>query len=73
MAAIEVGRVCVKTTGRDSGSKVVITKVLDKNFVQIKGLGYKKHAKCAIRHLEPTAKVVSAKTDAEVDAELAAN
>ena len=36
MAAIEVGRICVKTKGRDSGEKVVITKIIDDSFVMIR-------------------------------------
>ena len=67
MAAIEVGRVCVKIAGRSCGAKVVITKIIDKNFVQIIEKGAKKPVRCAVRHLEPTLKVVSEK---EIDAEI---
>ena len=53
--AIKVGRVCIKTRGRDAGSKVVITKVIDDCFVQVKSDARKgKERKCSIRHLEPT-------------------
>ncbi len=37
MPAIEIGRVCVKTAGKDAGKYCVITKVIDKNFVEITG------------------------------------
>jgi len=37
MPAIEVGRVCVKTTGREAGKKCVIVDVIDKNFVLVTG------------------------------------
>ncbi len=59
MAAIEVGRVCVKTAGNDAGEKVTITKVIDKNFVEIKKENGKT-SRCSIRHLEPTAGVSKA-------------
>lgn len=59
MSAIKVGRVCIKTRGRDAGEKVVITKVIDENFVEIKSESRKKERRCAIRHLEPTEVSVS--------------
>ena len=60
MAAIEVGRICVKTKGRDSGEKVVITKIIDDSFVMIRSPARKKgDRKCAVLHLEPTETKVS--------------
>ena len=59
MSAIKTGRVCVKIAGRDASEKVVITKVVDNNFVMIKSPARKKERKCSIRHLEPTDVVVS--------------
>jgi len=61
MAAIQVGRVCIKTKGRDSGEKVVVTKVIDANFVMVRSPARKKgERKCAVLHLEPTETTVSA-------------
>jgi large subunit ribosomal protein L14e len=37
MPAVEVGRICVKTAGRESGKKCVIVDVMDKSFVLITG------------------------------------
>ncbi|MEM3361874.1 MAG: hypothetical protein QXV64_02960 [Candidatus Anstonellaceae archaeon] len=54
MAAIKEGRICIKLAGRDAGQKVVITKIIDKNFVMIKSPARKKERRCSIRHLEPT-------------------
>lgn len=55
MAAIEEGRVCILKFGKGSGEKVTITKVLDENFVMVKGeKGKEKRAN--IRHLEPVSK-----------------
>lgn len=37
MPAIEVGRICQKTAGREKGKKCVIIDVTDKSFVMITG------------------------------------
>ena len=37
MPAIEVGRVCVKVAGRETGKKCVIVEVMDKSFVLVTG------------------------------------
>jgi large subunit ribosomal protein L14e len=55
MAAIEEGRICVKTMGKDSGDEVTITKVVDRNFVMVKD-AKGKESRVSIRHLEPTSR-----------------
>lgn len=62
MAAIEVGRVCVKTAGREAGEKCVILDVIDKNFVEVVGVNVK-NRRCNINHLEPTEKKIEIKSD----------
>ena len=52
MALIEVGRLCIKKFGRDAGSRAVITKVIDKNFVNIITTERPKERKCNVKHLE---------------------
>ncbi len=37
MPAVEVGRICVKTAGRENGKKCVIVDVMDKSFALITG------------------------------------
>jgi large subunit ribosomal protein L14e len=37
MPAIEVGRICVKLAGRETGKKCVIIDVMDRSFVLITG------------------------------------
>ena len=37
MASIEVGRVCVKTAGREAGEKCAIVEIIDENFVEVVG------------------------------------
>jgi len=48
---LSIGRLCVKTCGRDAGKKCVIVDVLDNNFVMIDGATRRR--KCNILHLEP--------------------
>jgi ribosomal protein L14E/L6E/L27E len=52
LALIEVGRVCVKKFGRDAGSRAVITKVIDRNFVNIITAERQKERRCNVKHLE---------------------
>jgi len=60
MAAIEIGRVCYKTTGRNAVKKVVVTEMGKDSTVTIMGEGIKKQ-KCNIRHLFPTKKTIETK------------
>ena len=56
MSAIEVGKICVKLTGREAGRKCVIVDIIDKNFVLITGpktvTGIKRR-RANINHIEP--------------------
>ena len=47
---IELGRLCVKTAGRDAGKEALIVEVLDKNFVLIDG--NTRRRKTNVDHLE---------------------
>ncbi len=51
MAAIQVGRKCVKTKGRKAGETMEIVKVIDKNFVEVKD-EKGKVKRCNMLHLE---------------------
>lgn len=48
---IELGRICMKTSGRDAGKIVVVVDKVDENFVIIDG--NVKRKRCNITHLEP--------------------
>ena len=37
MPAVEVGRICVKQVGRETGKKCVIIDIMDKSFVLVTG------------------------------------
>jgi large subunit ribosomal protein L14e len=56
MPAIEVGRICVKVSGREAGKKCVIVDLTDKSFVLITGpkkvTGVKRRRANA-NHIEP--------------------
>jgi large subunit ribosomal protein L14e len=57
MPAIEIGRICVKTAGREVGRKCVIMDIIDPNTVEITGpkeLNGVKRRRASIRHIEPT-------------------
>jgi len=67
LAAMEVGRICVKTVGREAGKKCIIVDIVDKNFVLITGAN--------INHLEPTQEKIDVNrgaTDEEVNEALKA-
>jgi large subunit ribosomal protein L14e len=57
LPAIEVGRICIKTLGREAGKKCVVIDMVDKNFVLITGpkkVSEIKRRRANISHLEPT-------------------
>jgi len=56
MPAIEVGRICLKLAGRESGKKCIIVEVIDKGFVIITGpkkLTGVKRRRASINHIAP--------------------
>lgn len=70
MPLVEVGRVCVKKFGRDAGDKAVVTKVIDKNFVEIMSHSRPKARRCNIKHLEFLSEKIDAKNSAEINTTL---
>jgi len=70
MVSIEVGRICVKLTGRETGMKCVVVDVIDKNFALVtgpKGVTGVRRRRTNVDHLEPTSEVVELKKDATDD------
>jgi large subunit ribosomal protein L14e len=70
MPAIEVGRICQKTFGRETGKKCVIVDVMDKSFVLITGpksLTGVKRRRVNINHIEPLQDKVDIKKGASDD------
>ena len=67
MPAIEVGRVCVKVAGRESGRRCVIVDVMDKSFVLVTGpkkvTGVKRR-RVNINHVAPLKDILQIKRGA---------
>ncbi len=64
---IEVGRLCLKIAGRESGRYCVVVKKMDENFVMVTGpmeLTSVKRRRCNIDHLEPVMETLNIKSDA---------
>ncbi|MHC1563996.1 MAG: 50S ribosomal protein L14e [Candidatus Hecatellaceae archaeon] len=57
MVIPEIGRVCIKKTGREAGRRCVVVDTIDKNFVLVTGprnvTGVRRR-RCNVDHLEPT-------------------
>ena len=67
MPSIEVGRICVKLNGRETGQKCVIVDVIDKNFVLITGpkkISGVRRRRTNLKHLEPTDDMIEVKKGA---------
>ena len=67
---MEVGRVCVKLSGRETGKKCVVVDVVDKNFVLVTGpksvTGVRRR-RTNVDHLEPTSELIELKKGAADD------
>jgi len=67
LSAIEIGRICIKTYGREAGKKCVIVDVIDKNFVLVTGpksINKLKRRKANVNHVEPTQEKIDIKRGA---------
>jgi large subunit ribosomal protein L14e len=70
MPAIEVGRICVKQLGRESGKKCVIIDVMDKSFILITGpkkITGVKRRRVNLNHLMPLEDKLDVKRGASDD------
>ena len=72
MPAIEVGRICLKVSGRESGRKCVIIDIMDKSFILVTGpksvTGVRRR-RTNINHVEPLQDKIEIKrgaTDEEI-------
>ena len=62
---MEIGRVCIKTAGRDSNKYCIVIDVVDDRFVMVDGQTRRKKAN--ILHLEPTRLMADIKKNAGHD------
>ena len=63
MSVYDIGRLCVKTMGRDAGYHCVIVDVIDKNYLLIDGLKIRRR-RVNYRHIEPIAETIEIKKGA---------
>ena len=66
-----VGRICMKTAGREAGKFCVIVDVVDDKFVMVTGpkaATHVKRRKCNMEHLEPTPEVIKIAKNASDEA-----
>lgn len=68
MSLVEVGRICIKTHGRESGKKCVVVERIDKNFVLITGppeITGVRRRRSNVDHIIPTKKTIKIKASAD--------
>ena len=67
MSIFDVGRICIKTYGKEIGEKCVIIDVIDKSFVLVTGpkkLSKLKKRRSNVKHLEATETAINIKQGA---------
>ncbi|MBY9014443.1 MAG: 50S ribosomal protein L14e [Candidatus Lokiarchaeota archaeon] len=64
MSVYDIGRVCVKTTGREAGKYCVVVDIIDKNYVIIDGLNVRRR-RANYKHLEPISETIDIKKGAK--------
>ena len=64
MSVYDIGRVCVKTMGREAGNYCVIVDIIDKNYLLIDGLKIKRR-RVNYNHIEPTTDMIEIKKGAK--------
>ena len=67
MTAMDIGRICIKTRGREAGRRCVVVDLVDKNFVLITGpkeLTGVKRRRANVNHLSPTEERIEIKRGA---------
>lgn len=64
MSVYDIGRVCVKTMGREAGNYCVVVDIIDKNYVIIDGL-YIRRRRVNYKHIEPLPELVEIKKGAK--------
>ena len=63
MSIYDIGRLCVKTMGREAGHYCVIVDIVDKNYLVIDGLKVRRR-RVNYNHIEPISETVEIKKGA---------
>ncbi|MHA1147027.1 MAG: 50S ribosomal protein L14e [Promethearchaeota archaeon] len=71
MSVYDIGRVCVKTKGREAGNYCIIVDIIDKNYLLIDGLKVRRR-RANYNHIEPTPDMIEIKKGANHEAIVAA-
>jgi len=64
MSVYDIGRIVVKTRGREAGKYAVIVDVIDKNYLLIDGTNVRRR-RVNYNHVEPTTDVISLEKGAD--------
>lgn len=64
MSVYDIGRICIKTMGRESGFYCVIVDVIDKNYILVDGVKVRRR-RVNYKHIEPTSDVIEIKKGAD--------
>ncbi|MFX1316707.1 MAG: 50S ribosomal protein L14e [Promethearchaeota archaeon] len=63
MSVYDIGRVCIKTMGREAGHYCVIVDVIDKNYLLVDGLKIRRR-RVNFKHIEPLTETINIKKGA---------
>jgi large subunit ribosomal protein L14e len=63
MSVYDIGRLCIKTMGREAGHHCVIVDVIDKNYLLIDGLKVRRR-RVNYNHIEPITETIEIKKGA---------
>lgn len=66
MSVYDIGRVCIKTKGREAGKYCVIVDIIDKNYLLVDGLKVRRR-RTNYNHIEPTTDSIEIKKGAAHD------
>jgi large subunit ribosomal protein L14e len=64
MSVYDIGRLCVKTMGREAGHYCVIVDIIDKNYLLIDGLKVRRR-RVNYKHIEPITETIEIKKGAK--------
>ncbi|MBT3283168.1 50S ribosomal protein L14e [Candidatus Bathyarchaeota archaeon] len=71
MPAMDIGRVCLKTKGREQGERCVVLEVIDRNFVIVVGPNVKRR-RVNMNHIRPLDEAVTLQRNASDEDAIAA-
>ncbi|MFX0080314.1 MAG: 50S ribosomal protein L14e [Candidatus Hodarchaeota archaeon] len=63
MSVYDIGRLCVKSMGREAGHYCIIVDVIDKNYLLIDGLNVRRR-RVNYKHIEPLTEIIELKKGA---------